>query len=287
MCRAVLCLFWLKRTLQSCSSCIPSLLSYRVSLARKSLYIVSLHLQLSNKQSSCCVVAISGPYHTCPLQPYHTLAQFQRRSRLTHSLPSGPLSCAVQRNPGHNYSLVLVTCHTSVSSTLCRRDIRLVSNNATHVGSSQREVEYLTYWSVMFSSTDPTLKDEAAWLQRGPGITVWQVRTNQTQNTKCADTSSVNVHSLSYNGVGCSSACHCVGLTVQTLQCPSVAWLQRGPGITVWQVRTAPSVLTRCTHCAALCRKLLICMSLVDISTPPSHHSTSMQCLPAVLTHQL
>jgi hypothetical protein len=50
-----------------------------------------------------------------------------------------------------------------------------VSNNATHVAASQREVEYLAYWNVMFSSTDPTLKDEAAWLQRGPGITVWEV----------------------------------------------------------------------------------------------------------------
>jgi hypothetical protein len=59
---------------------------------------------------------------------------------------------------------------------LCRQDIRLVTNNATHVAASQREVEYLAYWSVMFSSTDPTLKDEAAWLQRGPGITVWEVR---------------------------------------------------------------------------------------------------------------
>jgi hypothetical protein len=59
---------------------------------------------------------------------------------------------------------------------LCRQDIRLVSNNATHVAASQREVEYLAYWNVMFSSTDPTLKDEAAWLQRGPGITVWEVR---------------------------------------------------------------------------------------------------------------
>jgi hypothetical protein len=58
----------------------------------------------------------------------------------------------------------------------CRKDIRLVSNNATHVAASQREVEYLAYWNVMFSSTDPALKDEAAWLQRGPGITVWEVR---------------------------------------------------------------------------------------------------------------
>uniref|UniRef100_A0A383WJF9 Protein kinase domain-containing protein n=1 Tax=Tetradesmus obliquus TaxID=3088 RepID=A0A383WJF9_TETOB len=61
-----------------------------------------------------------------------------------------------------------------------RRDIRLVSNNATHVAASQREVEFLAYWQVMFSSTDPALKEEAAWLQRGPGITVWEsVYTNR------------------------------------------------------------------------------------------------------------
>ncbi|KAF8057640.1 HT1 [Scenedesmus sp. PABB004] len=57
-----------------------------------------------------------------------------------------------------------------------RSDVRLVSHNVTHVAARQAEVDYLSYWAVMFGATDPVLAAEAAWLKRGPGITLWEVR---------------------------------------------------------------------------------------------------------------
>lgn len=86
------------------------------------------------------------------------------------------VSCDTSQSLAPSVLPTACCCRLLLNLPSCRRDIRLVSNNVTHVAASQREVEYLAYWQVMFSSTDPALKEEAAWLQRGPGITVWEVR---------------------------------------------------------------------------------------------------------------
>ncbi len=57
----------------------------------------------------------------------------------------------------------------------CRQDIRFSLVNATTVLSHQEAVQYLIYWQIMTSSSDPVMRAEAAWVQRGPGITVWEV----------------------------------------------------------------------------------------------------------------
>lgn len=47
--------------------------------------------------------------------------------------------------------------------------------NATTVAPHQELVQYLIYWQIMTSSSDPAMRAEAAWVQRGPGITLWEV----------------------------------------------------------------------------------------------------------------
>lgn len=57
-----------------------------------------------------------------------------------------------------------------------RLDMRLLTVNTTMVAPHQEAVQYLVYWQVMLSSSDPGTQAAAAWLQRGPGVTIWEVR---------------------------------------------------------------------------------------------------------------
>lgn len=57
----------------------------------------------------------------------------------------------------------------------CRLDARFILVNATTVAPHQELVQYLIYWQIMTSSSDPAMRAEAAWVQRGPGITIWEV----------------------------------------------------------------------------------------------------------------
>jgi hypothetical protein len=74
--------------------------------------------------------------------------------------------------------LCLATLPTALSLA-CRLDARFVLVNATTVVAHQELVQYLIYWQIMSSSSDPAMRAEAAWMQRGPGITVWEVGAGQ------------------------------------------------------------------------------------------------------------
>jgi hypothetical protein len=58
---------------------------------------------------------------------------------------------------------------------MCRLDVRFILVNTTAVASHQEAVQYMIYWQIMTSSSDPAMRAEAAWVQRGPGITIWEV----------------------------------------------------------------------------------------------------------------
>jgi hypothetical protein len=33
----------------------------------------------------------------------------------------------------------------------------------------------MIYWQIMTTSSDPAMRAQASWVQKGPGITMWEV----------------------------------------------------------------------------------------------------------------
>lgn len=63
----------------------------------------------------------------------------------------------------------------------CRQDVRFSLVDTTTVFSHQENVQYLIYWQIMTTSSDPVMRAESAWTQRGPGISVWEVGVSAAQ----------------------------------------------------------------------------------------------------------